>query len=147
MFFSHFLDISENKGFAILDSGSFGLVPNKASANLYSLIETAKASGLKPYAYLRKVFSDVPNAVTVDDFQAFSSGTFKKIWKKTSRLENGVRSVLTNLNRYPLAPYSFNNFMASTSNLWYKMRVKTISSKGGLNGYLWIGYKHLILSS
>jgi transposase len=29
----------------------------KASANLYSLIETAKANGLEPYAYLRRVFT------------------------------------------------------------------------------------------
>ncbi len=30
----------------------------KASANLYSLIETAKANGLEPYAYLRYLFAD-----------------------------------------------------------------------------------------
>lgn len=42
----------------------------KASANLYSLIETAKASGLEPYAYLRKVFSAIPNATTVEEFAA-----------------------------------------------------------------------------
>jgi hypothetical protein len=28
----------------------------KSSANLYGLIETAKANGLEPYAYLRHVF-------------------------------------------------------------------------------------------
>ena len=38
-----------------------------ASANLYSLIETAKANGLEPYAYLRKVFTDLPNAETIED--------------------------------------------------------------------------------
>jgi len=32
----------------------------KASANLYSLIETAKASGLQPYAYLRHIFTELP---------------------------------------------------------------------------------------
>ncbi|MBF0172972.1 MAG: transposase domain-containing protein [Magnetococcales bacterium] len=42
----------------------------KASANLYRLIETAKASGLEPYAYLRKVFSAIPNATTVEGFAA-----------------------------------------------------------------------------
>ena len=31
-----------------------------ASANLYSLIETAKANGIEPYAYLRTVFSELP---------------------------------------------------------------------------------------
>jgi hypothetical protein len=29
----------------------------EASANLYSLIETAKANGLEPWAYLQRVFS------------------------------------------------------------------------------------------
>ena len=30
----------------------------KASANLYSIIETAKANGLEPYAYLRHIFTE-----------------------------------------------------------------------------------------
>ena len=34
----------------------------KASANLYSLIETAKANGLEPYAYLRHLFTELPKA-------------------------------------------------------------------------------------
>ena len=39
----------------------------KASANLYSLIETAKANGLEPYAYLKTVFSKLPNITGYDD--------------------------------------------------------------------------------
>ena len=39
----------------------------KASANLYSLIETAKANGLEPYAYLKQIFTAIPNAQTFDD--------------------------------------------------------------------------------
>ena len=39
----------------------------KASANLYSLIETAKANGLEPYAYLKNVFSELPNVIDYDD--------------------------------------------------------------------------------
>jgi len=42
----------------------------KASANLYSLIETAKANGLEPYAYLRNVFTELPRAVSVEDIEA-----------------------------------------------------------------------------
>jgi len=38
----------------------------KASANLYSLIETAKANGLEPYAHLKRVFTDLRNAVSFD---------------------------------------------------------------------------------
>ncbi|MGB5708264.1 MAG: IS66 family transposase [Arenicellales bacterium] len=38
----------------------------KASANLYSLIETAKASGVEPYAYLKHVFAALPNITDYD---------------------------------------------------------------------------------
>jgi transposase len=41
----------------------------KSSANLYSLIETAKANGIEPYAYLQKVFTKLPNAATVGDVE------------------------------------------------------------------------------
>ena len=41
-----------------------------ASANLYGLIETAKANGLEPYAYLRRVFTELPNAQRLDDIEA-----------------------------------------------------------------------------
>ena len=42
----------------------------KASANLYSLIETAKANGLEPYAYLRHLFTELPKAETVEAIEA-----------------------------------------------------------------------------
>ncbi len=42
----------------------------KASANLYSLIETAKANNREPYAYLKKVFTELPNAKTIEDIEA-----------------------------------------------------------------------------
>jgi len=41
-----------------------------ASANLYSLVETAKANGLEPYRYLRLVFTELPRAATLADFEA-----------------------------------------------------------------------------
>lgn len=40
-----------------------------ASARLYSLIETAKANGLEPHAYLTRLFTDLPNANTVEDIE------------------------------------------------------------------------------
>jgi hypothetical protein len=45
-----------------------------ASANLYSLIETAKANGLEPYAYLRRVFTELPKAETVEAIEALLPG-------------------------------------------------------------------------
>lgn len=42
----------------------------RSSANLYSLIETAKANGLNEYDYLKWVFAKLPHATTVEDFEA-----------------------------------------------------------------------------
>lgn len=42
----------------------------KASANLYSLIETAKANGLNEYDYLKWVFAKLPAANTVEEIEA-----------------------------------------------------------------------------
>ena len=41
----------------------------KASANLYSLIQTAKANGLNPYGYLKQIFKELPNANSVEDVE------------------------------------------------------------------------------
>ena len=46
----------------------------KASANLYSLIETAKANGIEPYRYLRHLFAALPKAETVDDIDTLLPG-------------------------------------------------------------------------
>ena len=42
----------------------------KASANLYSLVETARACGLEPYSYLRHLFTELPKATTVEQIEA-----------------------------------------------------------------------------
>ncbi|MEM7504832.1 MAG: IS66 family transposase [Pseudomonadota bacterium] len=42
----------------------------KASANLYSVIETAKACDLEPYAYLRHLLTHLPRADCVEDIEA-----------------------------------------------------------------------------
>ena len=43
---------------------------DQASANLNSLIGTAKANGIEPYRYLRRIFQALPTAMTVDDYEA-----------------------------------------------------------------------------
>jgi len=50
----------------------------KASANLYSLLETAKANGLEPYAYLRYLFTGLPKADTVEAIEALLPGNIDK---------------------------------------------------------------------
>jgi hypothetical protein len=42
----------------------------EASARLYGLIETAKANDCEPYAYLRRVFADLPRATTLSEIEA-----------------------------------------------------------------------------
>ena len=42
----------------------------KASAAIYSLIETAKANKLEPYSYLRHLLENLPSANTEDDYKA-----------------------------------------------------------------------------
>ncbi len=41
-----------------------------SSANLYSIIETAKANGLEPYAYLKRIFTELPNAKTLEQMES-----------------------------------------------------------------------------
>lgn len=50
----------------------FAATPNGAvaSARLYSLVETAKANGLEPHAYLTHLFHELPKAATVQDIEA-----------------------------------------------------------------------------
>jgi transposase len=51
----------------------------KASANLYSLIETAKANDLEPYAYLKQVFADLPSATSFDGVDLLLPENIKKV--------------------------------------------------------------------
>ena len=41
-----------------------------ASARLYSIIETCKAAGIEPFAYLRHIFEKLPQAITLADIEA-----------------------------------------------------------------------------
>jgi hypothetical protein len=41
----------------------------RASATFFSLIETAKANGLDPYAYLRHIFEKLPLVKSEQDLQ------------------------------------------------------------------------------
>ncbi|GGE91624.1 hypothetical protein GCM10008020_40800 [Massilia psychrophila] len=41
-----------------------------ASAVIYSVLETAKANGVEPYTWLRRVLRDLPAAKTVDQVES-----------------------------------------------------------------------------
>jgi hypothetical protein len=40
------------------------------SANLYSLVETAKANNVEPSVYLKEIFTRLPAATCVEDVEA-----------------------------------------------------------------------------
>jgi transposase len=50
-----------------------------ASANLYSLVMSARANGLEPYAYLRHLFEHLPRATTVEDLEALLPWSAKAV--------------------------------------------------------------------
>ena len=49
-----------------------------ASANLYSLVETAKANGVEPHAYLTHLFERLPYLSTADDYQSMLPWNIKR---------------------------------------------------------------------
>lgn len=50
-----------------------------ASANLYSLVETAKANDLEPSEYLKTIFTLLPQAKTIDDIEALLPWNVDKV--------------------------------------------------------------------
>jgi transposase len=48
-----------------------------ASAAIYSLIETARANGLEPYTWLRHALQHIPNATTLEHYEALMPWRFK----------------------------------------------------------------------
>ncbi|TLY93485.1 MAG: IS66 family transposase, partial [Gammaproteobacteria bacterium] len=55
-----------------------------ASANLYSLVETAKANGVEPHAYLSRLFERLPFADAVEDFEALLPWNVKTVLAQAS---------------------------------------------------------------
>ena len=69
-----------------------------ASANLYSLIETAKANGLEPYAYLREVFTKLRWRRRLTRSRRYCRNTFPR---KRRRRDNPRRSALLRAQSQP----------------------------------------------
>lgn len=51
----------------------------RASATLYSLVSTARANGLEPYAYLHRLFDRLPHARTVEDLETLLPFTASEV--------------------------------------------------------------------
>jgi hypothetical protein len=61
-----------------------------ASANLFSIVETAKANGVEPHAYLSLLFAQLPYANTVEDFEALLPWNVKAILAASSNPSKGT---------------------------------------------------------
>jgi hypothetical protein len=65
-----------------------------ASANLYSLVETAKANGVEPHGYLAQLFEQLPRLTTVEDYEAMLPWNLKSsstsIARQPAARENAV---------------------------------------------------------
>jgi transposase len=66
-----------------------------ASANLYSLVETSKANGVEPHAYLTHLFTQLPYAKTVEGFEALLPWNLKGTLPRTRlhQIEQGNHAV------------------------------------------------------
>lgn len=51
----------------------------EASAMLFSLIETARANNCEPYSYLRHIFAHLPNAQSLEDYEALLPWNINKL--------------------------------------------------------------------
>ena len=76
----------------------------KASAALYSIVSTARANGLEPYTYLRRLFAELPKAKTVEDFEALLPFTASRRDRDARTTAQIPRKLHCNLDRavYPL---------------------------------------------
>lgn len=61
-----------------------------ASANLYSLVETCKANGVEPHAYLTFLFERLPHLKTVEDYEAVLPWNAKAALRPPSQSDNTV---------------------------------------------------------
>lgn len=57
----------------------------RASATLYSPVETAKAIGLEPHAYLFAVFTRLPHLTTVEEYEALLPWNLRTAIASSSR--------------------------------------------------------------
>jgi hypothetical protein len=67
-----------NAGKACHDCRGLGIMRRIEQLLHYSLIETAKANGLEPYAYLTHVLKALPYADTVEQIEALLPWNLKK---------------------------------------------------------------------
>ena len=76
----------------------------KASANLYSLVETCKANGVDAYRYLTELFKALPYARSADDCEGCCRGSWGSV-TAAQRLNSRHRPRARSIDRLPFRDY------------------------------------------
>jgi len=62
----------------------------RASANLYSLVLSARANGLEPLEYLTHIYTKIPAATTVEQFEALLPWNVKESLKQSAAAQRSI---------------------------------------------------------
>jgi transposase len=62
----------------------------RASANLYSLVLSARANGIEPLEYLTHIYTQIPAATTVEQFEALLPWNVKESLKQSAVVQSSV---------------------------------------------------------
>jgi IS66 C-terminal element len=65
----------------------------QASANLFSLVMTARANGLEPFEYLSEVFEQLPLATTVEAIEALLPWSLKPILEARRKRQEAASQI------------------------------------------------------
>jgi transposase len=65
----------------------------QASANLFSLVMTARANGVEPFEYLSEVFEQLPAATTVEAIEALLPWNLKLVPNARRKLPGAVPQI------------------------------------------------------
>jgi hypothetical protein len=62
----------------------------RASANLYSLVSSARANGIEPLEYLTHIYTQLPAATTVEQFEALLPWNVKETLKQVAAAQPSI---------------------------------------------------------
>jgi len=65
----------------------------RASANLYSLVLSARANGIEPLQYLTHIYTQIPAATTVEQFEALLPWNVKETFKQSAAAQPSITPI------------------------------------------------------
>jgi transposase IS66-like protein len=75
----------------------------RASANLYSLVLTARANGIEPLEYLTHIYTQIPAPCTVEQFEALLPWNVKETLKQSTAAQPSITPTTTHQTVHPKA--------------------------------------------